>query len=74
MAVTQVLDLNALLFLTGRFLHLARVVIGTAVGGAHRVEADVGAVDVANTPAEREMAAVNFPAGVFLSRVTMQNK
>lgn len=56
LAVTQVLDLNALLFLTGRFLHLAGVVIGTAVRGAHRVEADVGAVDVANTPAEREMA------------------
>lgn len=31
LAVTQVLDLNALLFLTGRFLHLAGVVIGTAV-------------------------------------------
>lgn len=64
LAVTQVLDLDALLFLTGRFLHLAGVVIGTAVRGAHRVEADVGAVDVANTPAEREMALgeVNFPA------------
>lgn len=31
LAVTQVLDLNALLFLTGHFLHLAGVVIGTAI-------------------------------------------
>lgn len=31
LAVTQVLDLNALLFLTGSFLHLAGVVIGTAI-------------------------------------------
>lgn len=51
LAVAQVLDLDALLLLTGRLLHLAGVVIGTTVGGTHRVEADVGTVDVANTPA-----------------------
>lgn len=50
LAVAQVLDLDALLLLTGRLLHLAGVVIGATVRGAHRVEADVGAVDVANAP------------------------
>lgn len=76
LAVTQVLDLDALLFLAGRLLHLAGVVIGTAVWGAHRVEADVRAVDVANAPAEREIAlgAANFPARLFMSCVAMQNK
>lgn len=54
LAVAQVLDLDAFLLLTGRLLYLAGVVIGTAVWGAHRVEADVGTVDVANTPAKHE--------------------
>lgn len=50
LAAAQVLDLDALLLLTGRLLHLAGVVVGMAVRGAHRVEADVAAVDVANAP------------------------
>lgn len=55
LAVAQVLDLDAFLLLTGRFLHLAGVVIGTTVWGTHWVEADVGTVDVADTPTEQEI-------------------
>lgn len=54
LAVTQEIDLDALLFLTGRLLHLAGVVIGTTVWGTHWVETDVGTVDVADAPAEPE--------------------
>lgn len=54
LAVAQVFDLDALLLLTGCLLHLAGVVVGAAVGGAHRVEAYVGTVDVANTPEVEE--------------------
>lgn len=50
LAVAQVLDFDALLLLTGRLLHLARVVVGATVWGTHRVEADVGTVDVADAP------------------------
>lgn len=57
LAVAQVLDLDAFLLLTGRLLHLAGVVIGTTVWCTHRVEADVGTIDVANTPAEQEIMA-----------------
>lgn len=53
LAVAQVLDLDALLLLTRRLLHLAGVVVGAAVGGAHWVEADVRTVDVAHTPGRR---------------------
>ena len=66
LAVAQVLDLDAFLLLTGRLLHLAGVVIGTSVRGTHRVEADVGAVDVANTPAERQNHIRGF---LFIRRV-----
>lgn len=55
LAAAQVLDLDAFLFLTGRLLHLAGVVVRMAIWGAHRVEADVGTVNVANTPKEQEM-------------------
>lgn len=51
--MAQVLDLDALLLLTGCLLHLAGVVIGTTIWGAHWVEADVGTVDVADTPNEQ---------------------
>lgn len=51
--MAQVLDLDALLLLTRRLLHLAGVVVGAAVGGAHWVEADVRAVDVAHAPGRR---------------------
>lgn len=53
LAVAQVLDLDPLLLLTRCLLHLAGVVVGAAVGGAHGVEADVRAVDVAHTPGRR---------------------
>lgn len=55
LAAAQVLDLDAFLFLTGRLLHLAGVVVGMAIWGTHWVKADVGTVDVANTPKEQEM-------------------
>lgn len=51
--MAQVLDLDALLLLTGCLLHLAGVVIGTTIWGAYWVEADVGTVDVADTPNEQ---------------------
>lgn len=50
LAVAQVLDLDAFLLLTGCLLHLAGVVIGTAIRGTHWIEADVGTVDVAHAP------------------------
>lgn len=52
LAVAQVLDLDTFLLLTGLLLHLAGVVIGTTIRGTHRVEADVGTVNVADAPAE----------------------
>lgn len=67
LAVAQVLDLDAFLLLTGRLLHLAGVVIGTTVRGTHRVEADVGAVDVANTPVEGQITSEDF--FLFIRRV-----
>lgn len=52
-AVAQVCDLDPLLSLTRGLLYLTGVVIGTAVRSTHRVETDVGTVDVTHTPKER---------------------
>lgn len=61
LAAAQVLDFDALLLLTGRLLHLAGVVVGAAVGGTHRVEAYVRAVDVADAPGESKKTMLTAP-------------
>lgn len=55
LAVAQVFNLDPLLLLTRRLLHLAGVVIGMAIRGANWVEADVGAVNVTHAPATKKL-------------------